>query len=254
MSPRVLTLDIETAPATALVFGQHRQEISNIQIIKPDRVLGIGAKWADSPKVEWRSEYHHGTDVMVHWIRDLLNAADVVVHFNGGGFDMPWIRRTIAEMGLEPHSPVQEVDLLRVVRKQFRYMSNKLENIVHVFGVGEKMKNGGFQLWRDIEVGDEDAQRKAWAVMRRYCKQDVKVEEDLYFRLRPYIPGHPHAGLYTDDPAGQDMCDACESTDLRLEGFAYTKVGKYQRYQCRGCGRWGRFKKALALIDARGAA
>lgn len=251
--PKVLTLDIETSPATALVFGQRRQEISNIQIIKPDRILGVGAKWTHEDNVQWRSEYHHGRNVMIPWIRDLLNQADIVVHFNGSTFDMPWLRREIAEDGLTPYSPVQEVDLLTVVRKQFRYTSNKLENMVRVFGAGLKMNNGGFQLWRDIEIGDEDTQRKAWAIMRRYCKQDVKIEEELYFRLLPYIPNHPHVGLYSDDPAGEEVCTNCGSNNLRLEGYAYTKVSRYQRYQCRECGKWGRGKRALAIVEGRAA-
>lgn len=251
MSPRILTLDIETAPATALVFGQFKQYIANVQVIKPDRIIGIGAKWLDSDKVMWRSEYHHGPEVMIQWIRDLLDEADIVVHFNGGTFDMPWIRRAIAEQELPPYSPVQEVDLLRVVKKQFRYMSNKLENIVQVFGAGLKMQNSGFQLWRDIEVGDDETKRKAWLVMRRYCKQDVVIEEALYQRLLPWIPNHPHVGLFNDDPS-IDVCDACNSEDLRLEGYAFTKLGKYQRYQCRGCGKWGRFKRSVAMVDARG--
>jgi DNA polymerase elongation subunit (family B) len=252
MTARILTLDIETAPATALVFGQRHQEISNIQIIKPDRILGIGAKWLDSEKVEWRSEYHHSTEVMVRWIRDLLDAADIAVHFNGGTFDMPWIRRLIAEHGLTPYSPLQEVDLLRIVRKQFRFMSNKLENIVHVFGVGEKMKHSGFQMWRDIEVGDEDAQRKAWALMRRYCKVDVQVEEALYLKLLPYIPNHPNMGLYVADPAdGVIRCARCTSNNLRADGYRYTSVAKYPRFQCRDCGKWGQEKKAVAIVEGR---
>lgn len=254
MSPRVLTVDIETAPATALVFGQRRQDISNIQIIKPDRILGIGAKWAHEDKVEWRSEYHHGAEVMIPWIRDRLSEADVVVHFNGSTFDMPWIRRAVAEQGLAPHSPVQEVDLLRVVRKQFRFQSNKLENMVRVFGTGLKMETGGFQLWRDIEIGDDDAKRLAWNKMRRYCKQDVLIEEQLYFRLRTYIPNHPHMGLWATDPTAEDLCDVCASNNLRNEGFAYTKVGKYQRFQCRDCGKWGRGKRALLIVEGRGVA
>lgn len=250
--PKVLTLDIETAPATALVFGQWKQDIANVQVVKQDRVIGIGAKWLHEDKVMWRSEYHHGKDVMVKWIRDLLNEADIVVHFNGGTFDMPWIWREIAVMGLTPPAPVREIDLLKVVKKRFRFMSNKLEAIVQWFGVGEKMKHTGFQLWRDIEVGDEVAQRKAWAIMRRYCKQDVKVEEDLYLRLLPYISNHPHVGLYADLPA-ENSCANCGSEDLQNRGYQTTKVGKYRRYQCQGCGAWGRYKKALALVDARSA-
>ena len=33
-------------------------------------------------------------------------------------------------------------------------------------------------------------------------------------------------------------CPKCGSHDLRPDGFKYTSVSKYQRYQCNGCGGW----------------
>lgn len=247
-TPKILTLDIETAPATALVFGQYKQNIGNIQVVKPDRVIAFAAKWHGDKRVMFYSEYHDGRDAMIGAFNDLLNTADIVVHFNGGTFDMPWIRREIALAGLTPFSPVQEVDLLRVVRKQFRFMSNKLENIAKVFGVGLKMETGGFQLWRDIEVGSEEEQAKAWAKMRKYNKQDVVVTEALYDRLLPWIDGHPNVNVYVDDESG---CPNCQQHNLRREGYAYTKLGKYPRFQCRDCGKWSRGKKSLVLADQR---
>lgn len=254
MTPKILTLDIETAPATALVFGQWKQDISNIQIIKPDRVLGIGAKWLHEEKTAWRSEYHHGVEVMVRWIRDLLDEADIVIHFNGGSFDMPWIRRAISELDLAPAAPTREIDLLKAVKKQYRFMSNKLEAALAFFELDPKLHHTGFKLWRDIEVGDEAQQRKAWALMRRYCKQDVVIEEQLYLRIRRYIPNHPHLGLYADEPV-ENSCSNCGGVELQSRGYRTTKVGKYQRWQCQNpdCGTWGTYRKAVLLVDARSA-
>jgi hypothetical protein len=60
-------------------------------------------------------------------------------------------------------------------------------------------------------------------------------------------------GLYSDDPES-DVCDRCTSVNLRSEGFAFTQTGKYQRYQCRDCGKWGRSKKAVAFAGGRSVA
>lgn len=251
--PKILTLDIETAPAHVLVFGQYKQNISNIQVIQPDRVIGIGAKWHHEDKVMWKSEYHDSKAEMVQWIRDLLDEADIVVHFNGTTFDMPWIRREIALAGLAIPSPVREVDLLKVVRRQFRFMSNKLENVVRMFGLSPKMDTGGFELWRDIEVGTIAEKAAAWTVMREYCMNDTVIEEELYDFLIGWIPGHPHVGLYREESEDlEDVCQNCGSTDLVREGYYYTPLGKYPRFHCRRCGKWGKSKRSIRFETVRG--
>lgn len=251
-TPRILTFDLETAPAHVLVFGQYKQNISNVQVIQPDRVISFSAKWHDRRKVIFRSEYHHSRDDMLTTFWTLMDSADIAVHFNGSTFDMPWMRRETALAGLGPWSPVQEVDLLRVVRGRFKFMSNKLENVAKQFGVGEKLPNGGFQLWRDIEVGTAAEKQKAWSLMRRYNIQDTLVEEALYDRLLPWIPSHPHMGLYADD--GTNCCARCGGQDLVKRGFAYTGLGKFQQYRCGACGSWSRGGRALARVDVRGVA
>lgn len=237
--PKILTLDIETAPAHALIWAQFKQNIANIQIIQPDRVIGVGAKWHHERRVMWKSEYHHSKAEMVEWSRDLFHEADIIVHFNGTTFDVPWLQTEIALADLWEPSPMQQVDMLQVVRKKFRFMSNKLENVVERFGVGLKMQNTGFQMWRDIEVGTDEEKAKAWALMKRYCMQDVRVEEKLYDRILGWIPSHPNMSLYL----GHDACRNCGSAELVYEGWSYTSEGRFHRFHCTQCGKWDRSRK-----------
>ena len=257
MTPRILTLDIETAPAHALVFGQWKQDISNIQIIQRDRMLGVGAKWLNEPKPMWRSEYHHGRRVMVEWIADQINSADIIVHFNGDTFDMPWLRREIAGLGIPQPAEVPVVDLCKVVKKKFRFTSNKLEAVLDFFDLPAKLSHTGFKLWRDIEVGTPEEQIKAWRLMMRYCKQDVLAEELLYVHLKDLnvLTSHPHAGLFNLDPTEAVCwnCNNCEVDRWVKQGFRYTRVGKYQRYRCHNCQAWNTDKKALAFVTTRAA-
>ena len=251
-TPRILTLDIETAPAHALVFSQYKVNISNVQIIQPDRVIAFAAKWHDDSEVLFFSEWHDGRRTMLEQFDKLLSEADIVVHFNGRSFDMPWIRRELVLAGFQPHAPVQEIDLLKIAQNRFRFMNNKLENLAVMFGVGEKLENGGFKLWRDIEVGSLQEKTEAWALMREYNMRDVEVTERLYDAMRPWIPNHPHMGLFDNDPAETDHGQTCGSDHLQDRGWAFTTLGKYPRVRCRSCGKWGRRKRSVAMVDARG--
>jgi DNA-directed RNA polymerase subunit RPC12/RpoP len=166
---------------------------------------------------------------------------------------MPWIRREIALAGLSIPSPVREVDLLRVIRKQFRFMSNKLENVVKMFGLPHKMETGGFGLWRDIEVGSAAEKQAAWNKMRDYCINDTAIEESLYDYLLPWIPGHPHVGLWREDADDlDDVCQNCGSKNLVREGYYYSPLGKYPRFHCRNCGKWGKSRRSVRFEAVRG--
>jgi uncharacterized protein len=245
-TPKILTLDIETSPLQVYTWGLWQQNISIGQIIEPTRMLSWAAKWHGKKPVLFASEYHDGAKTMVKQIHALLDEADVVVHFNGGTFDMPHLRREFALLNLPPYSPVQEIDLLKIVKNRFRFPSNKLDYVTKQFDLDHKLGHTGFSLWRDCLAGDD----KAWSLMRKYNKQDVVITEQLYDKLRPYMVRHPHMGLFS----GEDCCSRCGSTDLAPQGFAYTALATYQRYKCRNCKSWSRGGKAVEGAGARGVA
>ena len=77
---------------------------------------------------------------------------------------------------------------------------------------------------------------KAWRQMERYNKRDVKILEDFYKKLLPWIKTHPNCGLYVD--SDRLVCNKCGGHDLQKRGQARTQTQVYQRYQCLGCGSW----------------
>lgn len=256
-TPKILTLDIETSPMKVWTFSLFKPFIAINQIIEPTRVISWAAKWYDGERMMFMSEYHHGAEAMLRRMHELLCEADIVVHFNGDSFDVPHLRREFKQLGLPPFSPFQTVDLYKVAKRTMYFPSYKLDHIAQALSVGAKIAHSGFQLWieclTDSPADDPNRQKRAWALMRKYNKGDVTVTEDLYTEVRPYIPNHPHLGLFTDDPS-EDRCDACGGTDLVREGYAFTKLAKYPRFHCRDCGKFGRSKKAVSIVDARGVA
>jgi DNA polymerase elongation subunit (family B) len=247
--PRLLVIDIETSPSHSYHWGLFKQNISLPQLIEPGRVICWAAKWHGEKKIEFKSEFHDSHHEVIHRAHQLLCEAQAVIHYNGQSFDVPHLNRMFALAQLPPPSPFLQIDLLRTVRKQFRFLSNKLDHVTEQFGLSGKMHTTSFETWVKCLEGDE----QAWSVMRKYNKQDVVTTDELYQRILPWISNHPHIGLLTEQTL-EDCCNKCGSTDLIREGYAHTSVSTFAQYRCRKCGGWSRGKKAVARVDARGVA
>ena len=235
---KVLFLDLETSPNLAYVWGLWDQNVAINQIVDSTEVLCFGARWLGEKKVHFKSVHHHGKKEMLDALHELMEEADVLVGWNSQAFDSKHIKREFLENGYLPPSPYKELDLMRVVRSQFKFPSNKLDYVAQTLGVGAKVKHSGFDLWIRCMAGEN----KAWKEMKEYQIQDVNLLLDLYDILLPWIKNGPHAGLHSDI----DGCPNCASTNLERRGVTRTVSATYQRYQCRDCGKWMRGGKQIA--------
>ncbi|WP_165384856.1 ribonuclease H-like domain-containing protein [Cryobacterium sp. SO1] len=227
---KILTFDIETRPNLAYTWGLWDQNISLAQLIEPGAVFAFAAKWYHEKRTRFHSDHTDGHADMVLAAWKLLDEADIVVHYNGKNFDVKHLNREFVLAGLTPPSPFKQVDLLQVARSQFKFQSNKLDHVASQLGLGGKTSHTGFQLWIDCMAGDA----KAWRLMERYNRQDVKLTEALYDRLRPWIKSHPHIGMWTGKP---DACSNCgQDGPHEYTGIYRTLHQAYDRYKCRNCG------------------
>lgn len=211
-------------------------------------MICFAAKWNDKPRIMFHSEFHDGREEMVSRAHSLLDEADIVVHWNGKSFDVPHLQREFLVFGLKPPSPFKQIDLMKVVKKEFRFPSNKLDYVAQQLLGKAKVSHTGHNLWMQCLQRDP----KAWALMKKYNREDVRLTDELYEYLRPWIKGHPHVGLYLGDDV--DRCSNCGSEDLERRGFAHTAISTFQQYRCRECGSWSRSGKAVARVDVRGQA
>jgi hypothetical protein len=234
---KILLLDIETAPNLVHVWGLWNQNISLPQIIDSGYVLCWSAKWYGEDTITYDSIYHSSKEHMLQTIYELLDEADVVIHYNGTKFDIPTLNKEFVEEGLLPPSPFKQIDLLTTARKQFRFPSNKLDYIAQALKIGKKTKHRGHNLWIDCM----NMNKSAWEEMIEYNINDVALLEGVYERLKPWIKNHPNRFLYTEK-AG---CPTCGAENIQKRGFAYTTVGRYQRFCCKDCGSWFRSFKNL---------
>lgn len=227
--PRILFIDIETAPDLAWVWDIWNQNIGINQIKESGEVICFAARWYGSDEILYYSKWVDGKEAMVDAMWYLLDEADIVIHYYGSKFDIPWMNREIALKGMVPPSPFKQVDLKTSVAKRFKFTSNKLQWVSTQFGLPGKIEHEGFELWRKCMEGDEDARYR----MMEYNKQDVVLLEELYEILLPWLPNHPHRYLYD----GKGECPRCGS-DLPLTdcGYAYTRLSKYPQFRCMDCG------------------
>lgn len=233
---RILTIDIETRPNMGYVWSLWKQNIGLSQLVETGHVMCWVAKWYGEKDPIFMSDYHDGHDEMVKGAWDLLNEADAVVSYNGISFDMPHLNREFALLGLTPPAPYKNIDLIRTVRKEFNFPSNKLAHVVEALGVGGKMETGGFDLW----VGCMNNDPKAWYKMRKYNMTDVKITEKLYDRIRPWIKGHPHLGMFLDAGADGELkaCPNCGHGKLTAhpDRTVRANVQQYEAFTCDKCG------------------
>ena len=227
---RLLLLDIETAPNKVYTWGLFKQNISINQIVEPGYTLCWAAKWYDQRNVMFDSVHDSSPKKMVKGIHKLLDEADVVVHYNGQRFDIPKLNSEFILHGLDPPSQYRQIDLLKTTRSQFGFTSNKLDYVTQHLEIGAKVKHLGMDLWRDCMADCP----KAWKIMRKYNIQDVRLLEDYYNRILPWIKNHPNWGVYLD--ADRPTCGNCGSEEIKKNGVERTNRQTYQRYKCQACG------------------
>jgi transposase-like protein len=234
-SMRLLAIDIETRPLLSYHWGRWNQNIPAGHTLEDDGIICWAAKWInEGGETIFRSDWGDGHENMVRGAWLLMSSADAIVHYNGAKFDAPWLQREFALLDLAI-PPYKEIDLLKTVKRRFRFSSNKLADIAPAFGLEDKEKHEGMGLWIGVLAGDHDAEAR----MESYNRQDTELVEQMYNRLQKYLVGHPSFSAFH----GRDICPQCGSEDLKPAGLAYLKTGQYPRFECKSCGSYSRLSR-----------
>lgn len=243
MQPKILVLDIETAPILAYVWKLWDENVGLNQIKSDWHVLSWAAKWVGESKVMYADQRNakdrENDKAILKQLWELMNEADVVVSQNGKKFDSKKLNARFIIHGFKPPAPYKHIDTLELAKRHFGFTSNRLEYMSSKLCTKYKKLVGhkfpGFELWKECLAGNLEA----WKEMERYNKHDVLSTEELYSKLAPW--GH---SVSFKPIIGEDKCN-CGSKRLEKRGFSYTTVGKFQRYQCLECGNWSKSGKNL---------
>lgn len=237
--PKILILDIETAPVRAYVWSLWKQNVGLSQIISDWFMLTWSAKWLFatdimSNKLTPEEALAQDDKRIVSNLWKLLEEADIVVAHNGDRFDIPKINARFIANGLNPTTPYQQIDTKKVAAKQFGFSSNKLDALAITFGFETKMHTS-FELWDKCMQGD----KKSLYYMEKYNRHDVELLEEVYLKLRPWIKSHPNVGLYMESEGS--VCANCGSDELTDAGHYTTNTAKYATFRCK-CGAINRVR------------
>ena len=196
-------------------------------------VMCWSAKWLGKKEVMFDSIMENTHKNMIKRIHHLLSECDAVIHYNGSKFDIPTLNKEFLLCGLKPPPPYKEIDLLKTSRNRFKFPSNKLDYVAQQLGVGKKTSHEGHELWLKCMAKD----KKAWATMKKYNKNDVVILEKVYEKMKGWIKQHPrHFG---------QVCPRCGSEHLQSRGTYCTAKLIYPRFQCQSCGGWSRGQGAV---------
>lgn len=249
--PKILFLDIETAPDVAAVFGRRKQNISQDAVIQEGGwIISAAWKWQSGKTVMSEvltpSEASTQDDYMLCWmLYDILEEADAVVAHNGINFDIPVIKARLAKHGFAAMKKVKIIDTLKIAR-QLRFQSNKLDSLGVTLGCGRKQKHSGIQLWIDCMKGNQEALDE----MQRYNEQDVVLLEQVYNKLKAYDSNPVNIAQYYND--SKQRCSVCGSEHLKETGnFVYTQISKFAELQCEDCGARSRTRQQLNTKEKR---
>lgn len=251
--PKVLLVDIETAPILGYVWGLWDNNLGLNQIKSDWYIIAWAAKWLGDPpsKIIYQDQRKASNieddKTLLKGVWDLLNEADIIITQNGKAFDVKKLNARFIMNGFKPPSSYRHIDTKQIASRKFGFTSNKLEYMTHELNSRYKKlkhnKFSGFDLWKECLKGN----LKAWKEMEKYNKYDVLSLEELYNTLQPW-DNSINFNLYTD--SHKAVCN-CGHTKFHKKGFFYTSVGKYQRFICAKCGSHTRSKVNLLTIDKK---
>jgi predicted PolB exonuclease-like 3'-5' exonuclease len=226
---------LESSPNIGLFWSSgYKQNIDYQNIIKERSIICICYKWEDEKQVHSLSWDKNQSDkkLLQEFIK-VANQADELVGHNGDKFDLPWVRTRCLYHRIELFPKYVTIDTLKLSRRQFRFNSNRLDYIASFLGIGKKIKTD-FNLWKDIVLNKCE---KSMAKMIDYCKQDVKLLEQVHKELRLHDTPKTHYGIVLSND--KRLCPECASNNVIISKTRITAGGTKQiQYKCNDCGKY----------------
>ena len=227
MKPKILVIDIETAPASGYIWKLFDVNISLSQLIDTSKVICFAAKWVGDKKVIFHSNQEDTHKKMIKKAWDLFNKADAVIGYNSKNFDCKILNKEFILSGFPPPAPYKHIDLLQTMKNKFKFMSNKLDHVSQELGIGKKTSHQGFELWQACMNNDT----KAWKLMKKYNINDVKLTEELYDKVKGWLKTTFNFNEHSESM----VCPNCGSHNVTKNGTYKSPTKAYQKYVCNDC-------------------
>jgi uncharacterized protein len=117
-----------------------------------------------------------------------LQSYEVLVTWNGRGFDIPFLTTRLLKNGLDPRpiSSKRHVDLNEVVKSRLRLTFTYLDHVCDFLGIAKKKGPMGMDV-PQLYVRALEGDTKALDAIRDHCLDDLQATRNVYLRLKPLV-------------------------------------------------------------------
>ena len=195
----------------------------------------MGWKWSDEKHAHVMGQddfkgYKKGVlndKALIEFFIPILQQADLVTGHNSDQFDIKVFNTRLLYHGF-PKVPIHKsFDTKKISKGNFHLPSNKLDDIAHFLGIKGKLSHTGKDMWLGCESGKD----RDWRLMKRYCKQDVYVEDEVAKKLVPFM--RPSNDFLNGADCANPLCASSNTKKAKLRKV---KNGFRRQYQCNDCG------------------
>lgn len=245
--PKVLLYDLEVSPEMVWCYPPRWQTFV-IKVEQRQKLMSFSYKWLGEKKI-----YHENLSKMPGYksnplddkklsekLHKIMSEADVIIGHNSVSFDDKMANMFFVSNGLEPLPSHKVIDTKNMAKHNFRYGSNKLDDLAEHFGLKGKTDVRHSDIWYECFVNKD---KKMWKLMQVYNDQDVRITEEIYMKMRPFMRNHPAISRVTGE---WDSCPRCGSYDYRVKAYRTTNISRYRQYFCSGCGGYFSDRKAIS--------
>ena len=244
-SAKILFFDIETSFIEYRGFSLYPNSIPHDNIINDWYILSFSAKWIfednfTSVGLTPQEISKQDDKRLCQEIWKLIDEADIIVAHNGNRFDIRKLNSRFIKHNLLLPSPFKSIDTLYHAKRVFGFTSNRLDYIAKFLGFDGKIENSK-GLWHRVMAGEVEAMD----LMIEYTEQDVRILEEVYLAMRPYMKGHVNLGLFITENA--EACPSCASNEIdwNLKTDYITTSNVYRAGRCCSCGSLMRARTPL---------
>jgi len=240
-----LFYDIETSYCIGSFWRpSHKARINFQDIIHESAIICICWKW-EGQETQFEAVWDKGDDksVIERFTKAALEADQIVSH-NGKRFDDKWVRTRAMVHGIPFPTKLESYDTCAKARSHFNLQSNRLDYFGKRFFDGGKnpmskedwdyISHPLVPYWYGHEVDLPDTYQTALDKMVTYCHQDIKLLEDTFHLMQPYVSNESHVGAHTG--FGRYSCPNCANDKPHHSKKRTTKAGTVRhQLQCPDC-------------------
>ncbi len=119
-----------------------------------------------------------------------LSQYDVIITWNGRGFDLPYLTTRLLSQGLDPRPLIgkRHIDLNEIVKSRLRLTFTYLDHVCDFFDIPRSKGLMGMDVPK-MYLKAQEGDGKALRAIRDHCLDDLEATRKVYLRLKPLLEG-----------------------------------------------------------------